>query len=265
MSEVQLITEPRVYVLARPALDRGELARFLADTGFPGWATEGDRDAQVLTEVAARVCYRSFARGRPHRDHLAHLLSSGHLSTFEHAQWTLLITGVSRSLTHELVRHRHLSYSQESQRFVDASNVAFVVPPALLKRQAEYERWKTAGGPHCREWCDWVRACTQAAGAYRDLLPQLERNDYGGRAPGYKSAREAARAVLPNCVETRIAVSGNARAWREVLARRLDPAADAEFRRLASAVLVALSHEAPDLFAGLLPLLDPDQYARTTP
>lgn len=232
MNEVRLITTPGVYLLARPALDRGELSRFLADTGFPGWGTEGTGDAQVLTEVAARVCYRSFGRGRSHREHLAHLLASGHLSTFEHCQWTLLLTGVSRSLTHELVRHRHLSYSQESQRFVDASDVAFVVPPALL---ADY------GGT---AYAAWLASCVAASAAYRGQVRHL-----AGLA--HKRTREAARAVLPNCVETRIAVSGNARAWREVLARRLDPAADAEFRRLAAAALAVLVREAPDLFAGL--------------
>lgn len=239
MSDVRLILEPSVYVLARPALDHGELRRFLADTGFPGWRTEGVIDAQVLTEVAARVCYRSFGRGRPHKEHIAHLRAVGHLSTFEHAQWTLLIIGVSRSLTHELVRHRHLSYSQESQRYVDASDVAFVVPPAVLEAQRHRRAVADEDDPG---FADWADACRAALAAYRGQTGRLS-------SLSHKQAREAARAVLPGCCETRLAVSGNARAWREVFAKRDSPAADAEIRRLAEVVRRVLSREAPDLFA----------------
>lgn len=259
MTAVRLITEPRVYVLARPAVDRGELARFLADTGFPGWTTESPCDAQTVVEVAARCCYRSFAKGRPHQEHVAHILDVGHFSVTEHANWTLLITGVSRSLTHELVRHRHCSPSQESQRYVDASDVALVVPPEMLDDHALWLEWAVSGyiGPYpaeanepCRRFSMWHDAATDAVRAYQGLCESIAAKRLP-RKLALKEVRQAARSVLPNCCETRLALTGNARAWREMLAKRLSPAADAEFQRLAAVIRDVLVKEAPDLFRGV--------------
>lgn len=258
--DIRVITEPKAYVLARTHLDTGQLYRFTQDTGFPGFAPGwgGSSDAQTVTEVAARTCYRSFGKGRPHAEHIAHLIEAGHLSTFEHVSWTLLVTGVSRTLTHELVRHRHFSYSQESQRFVDASDVAFVLPPVMEAWKKEYDSqaagWsvsdRTYWGPMVAAYDSWLRTCRAARNVYRTLAETLS---VAGPADlsSNKQIREAARSVLPGCTETRIAVTGNARAWREYLSKRLVPAADAEHRRLAALVLSTLRPEAPGLFAGL--------------
>ena len=85
-------------------------------------------------KTAGRVCYMSFAKPRPGGNHayLNHILEVGHGSVLEHAVWCLVITGVSRSLTHELVRHRAgFSYSQLSQRYVDESVAEYVEPDAI--------------------------------------------------------------------------------------------------------------------------------------
>lgn len=246
----RLVFAPEVYVISRPALDSREVMRFLEDTGFPEWRTDDVPDAQIVTEVAARLCYRSFGKGRPHREHIAHLIAEGHLSTFEHCQWTLLVTGVSRTLTHEWVRHRHLQFSQESQRFVDASGVRFVVPPGLDAFRKEYAAFP--GTAAADVFAGWLDACETALAEYRRLSADLARaTDPAGRKLALKEVRQAARSVLPGCCETRICVSGNARAWREVLAKRLAPGADAEFRRLARVIRDRLAAEAPDLFAGV--------------
>lgn len=169
-----------------------------------------------LMEAAGRVCYQSQHKPNPatesNEDYLANILRQGHESVLEHAVFSFYITGVSRALTHELIRHRHLSYSQLSQRFVDESDTAIVLPPAIEEGSVEH---------------DILDNSVQVAlYAYEDMVNQLQ-DEKGLKR---KQAREAARAVLPNCVETRIVVTGNVRAWRDMLKKRLDPAADAEIR-----------------------------------
>ena len=91
-----------------------------------------------LNEVAGRTCYMSFGKGRKsNEEYLENILSSKHGSVLEHAVWNLLITGVSRALTHELVRHRAgFGYSQLSQRYVDESEARYVVPPLYQENEA---------------------------------------------------------------------------------------------------------------------------------
>ncbi len=104
---IRVITEPSVYVLGRQTVDDAELDRFLADHGV-SWESDSEVAGEVLTETAGRVCYMSFAKPRPggNAAYLTHIKEVGHGSVLEHAVWNLLLTGVSRSLTHELVRHR---------------------------------------------------------------------------------------------------------------------------------------------------------------
>ena len=98
-------------------------------------------DMQQLIEFAGRACYQSFHKPNPktarNKDYIARTLhGQKHWSIAEHATATFYITGVSRALTHELIRHRHLSYSQLSQRFVDESEANIVIPPAARKSES---------------------------------------------------------------------------------------------------------------------------------
>ena len=129
--------------------------------------------AQELAEFAGRLCYLSFGPdagfegghklipGRTtNSEYLANILRTRHGSVLEHAVWTLLFEGVSRALTHELVRHRHLSYSQLSQRYVDESEVAFVLPPEIEPDGETYELFR--------------QSCERALQDYRALLARIE-------------------------------------------------------------------------------------------
>ena len=191
-------------------------------------------DAQQLVEFAGRACYQSFHKPNPktarNKDYITRTLhEQKHFSIAEHATATFYITGVSRALTHELVRHRHLSYSQLSQRFVDESEANIVIPPAA--RGSEKLMW------------EFENAATGARHSYRELVEALL--DSG--LPR-KQAREAARAVLPNMIETKIVVTGNMRAWHEVIARRTAPDADAEFQQVAGLIRDELKKLAPAIF-----------------
>ena len=149
---------------------------------------------------------------------------------------TFYITGISRSCTHELIRHRHFSYSQLSQRFVPEED-ALVVPPPAIEDDPELVEVFTAAADQSRE-------------AYRTLLTALE--EKFATEPNAllrrKQARQAARAVLPNATETRIVVTGNLRSWRHFIGMRATEYADVEIRQLAISCLRQLQNIAPTVF-----------------
>ena len=207
-------------------------------------------DAQQLVEFAGRACYQSFHKPNPvtarNADYIARTLhEQEHWSIAEHASATFYITGVSRAFTHELIRHRHLSYSQLSQRFVDESEANIVIPPAADKSESvvvyetEAFRDDLTGKLSVAMWRWWMDASLH----YETVVEALT-----GEGLPRKQAREAARAVLPNMVETRIVVTGNLRAWHEVIERRTAPDADAEFQQVAGMIRDELKKLAPEVF-----------------
>lgn len=212
----------------------------------------GAGDAQQLTEFSGRACYQSFHKPNPatakNTGYITRTLhEQKHFSIAEHASATFYITGVSRALTHELIRHRHLSYSQLSQRFVDESEASIVLPPAVTESKATvvYDTELQAGlDGSPAEALDWW--AQDAVWNYEELVSALT-----GEGLPRKQAREAARAVLPNMVETRIVVTGNLRAWYEVIDRRIQPDADAEIQQLSRMLLKQLLTIAPDVFEPL--------------
>jgi thymidylate synthase (FAD) len=105
--DLRVLREPAVYLVGRQRVDQEAVDRFLADHGV-SWQTDTEVGGQALCEIAGRVCYMSFARPRPggNKAYLDHILEVAHGSVLEHACWNLLFTGISRSCSHELVRHR---------------------------------------------------------------------------------------------------------------------------------------------------------------
>lgn len=241
----------RVQLIAR--------TEFTAPPDVP-WETDAEGGA-ALVEFAGRACYQSWSKPNPrtatNASYLRHIIDVGHLSVLEHASVSFYITGISRSCTHELIRHRHFSYSQLSQRYVPENDAQVVVPPGI-EGDAELEGLFTA-------------AADASRAAYTELLAKLEAKLMGdepreGRATlRRKQARQAARSVLPNATETRIVVTGNYRAWRHFIAMRASEHADLEIRRLAIACLRELVAVAPAVFADfeIYPLADGTEVATT--
>ena len=161
----------------------------------------------------------------------------GHTALLEHATATLYIRGISRSATHELVRHRHFSFSQLSQRFVHTDEAEVVLPTHI------------AEDPELAQMM--LRAVDESRFIYQELLDALE--DKLSEEPNAllrkKQARQAARAVLPNATESRIVVTGNFRAWRHFIGARATEHADVEIRALAVACLRLLQQQSPVLFS----------------
>ena len=229
---MEIFRAPRVTLIARPQFLEPEHLK----VQWRGDASDGER----LAEYAGRVCYMSQHNpvNRTTAEYLENIKKQGHGSVLEHAVYVLLIEGISRSCSHELVRHRAgFGYSQLSQRYVDESHAAFVMPPAIQ------------GDPHLE--ADWEREVADAQAAYVHAVEALlERYAWvSDKVQRRKLAREAARSVLPNATEVKIVVSGNARAWRTMLELRCGEGAELEIRRLAVACLRALEREASALFS----------------
>ncbi|MGA3524210.1 FAD-dependent thymidylate synthase [Melissospora conviva] len=225
---------PRVHLLAWTHFD----AALAKDA--TGWETDAE-GGQALAEAAGRSCYQSWRRANPatatNAGYLAHILEVGHLSVLEHGTVTFYFTGVSRSFTHELIRHRHFSYSQLSQRYVPERDAAMVEPAVIAADPELHKRF--------------VAAAEASVQAYNDLLAGLEERfaDEPNPTLRRKQARQAARAVLPNATETRIVVTGNYRAFRHFIDMRATEHADVEIRELAVEVLRQLQRVAPNVFA----------------
>ena len=254
--DIRILREPTVYLTGRQTVDASEVDRFLADHGV-SWQTDTEVAGEHLAEIAGRLCYMSFAKPRPggNQVYLGHILEVGHGSVLEHAAWNFVFSGVSRSLTHELVRHRAgFGFSQLSQRYVDESVAEYVEPDVI------------AGDPELHAL--WLDAIAHAHQAYMKLVEKLAAHyqDEQDRTLRRKLARQAARSVLPNATETKIFVTANARALRHFIEMRASPHAEVEIRKLAVQVLRIMQQEAPNLFSDyqLTPLSD-GTFEATTP
>src|SRR5207302_10091844 len=153
-TDIKILRAPTVYVMGRQVVNDVEIDRFLADHGV-AWQTDTLVAGEHLVETAGRICYMSFAKPRPggNQAYIGHILEVGHGSVLEHATWNLLFTGVSRSLTHELIRHRAgFGYSQLSQRYVDESVAEYVVPHEIAADPESYRLWLEAIGQSHRAY-----------------------------------------------------------------------------------------------------------------
>jgi thymidylate synthase (FAD) len=153
-------------------------------------------DPERTVAAAARLCYSATGAARLYEDLsveqvdklLAHLIESGHESPTEHVTFTFAIEGVSRSLSHQLVRHRIASYSQQSQRYVREQSFDYIIPPSVAADPALKERFHT------------TMATIQ--NAYNELLKAVPAED--------------ARYVLPNACETKLLCVRRCGGWRRV-------------------------------------------------
>jgi thymidylate synthase (FAD) len=221
---------------------------FLPPAGVP-FASDAT-GGQALAEFAGRACYQSWDRPNPatatNQGYLDHILQVGHLSVLEHSTATFYLTGLSRAVTHEIIRHRHFSYSELSSRYVAAEPNAFVEPTAVAADPVLHEKF--------------TAAATAAVGAHADLLAALE--SAAEHAPDGTLARKQARALaaglLPAAAQTALVISGSYRTWRHFIGMRATEAADVEIRTIAVDILRRLQDLAPHVFADFRISLLPD-------
>ena len=207
-------------------------------------ADDMSTDAANLAEFAGRACYQSWGRPNPttatNEGYIGHIIEVKHNTLFEHGSVSIYIDRVSRSFTHEMIRHRHNSYSQLSQRFVvqgkpQGEMNPWVTPPLFRGDQVAARILE-------RAWLD--------ATDHYDLLLALAdtKLEDGESTTRKKEAREAARCVLPNMTPTAIVVTGNHSAWRDFLTKRASLHADAEIREVAVEIYRELWAIEPNLY-----------------
>ncbi len=190
-------------------------------------------EPEKVVAAAARLCYSSVgaeALKEKLDDHktqgfLRMLTEMGHLSPIEHVSFSFAIEGVSRSLSHQLVRHRIASYSQQSQRYVKESQFDYVIPPSIAKSDESK--------------AIFIKHMEAAQEAYNQLLAFVHQED--------------ARYVLPNACETKLVCTMNARSLYNFFEHRLCSRAQWEIRQLAALMLSAVREVAPSLFAHVGP------------
>jgi len=256
------LREAGVVMISRPHVDISGMDTFLAgfdpSLKYPVYLDDPTElpPAELLCKVAGQACYMSFGPGRTTNAQAAHYFDgkpgrpeSGikgqkHGSVLEHGNYTTLNYGISRSLTHELVRHRAgCAYSQLSQRYVGGKMLRFVERPEYVSDPFLHDVFE--------------RRIDRAASEYEGVTGHLaEIQSKGGRGilsaeaktELRKKVRQAARSLLPNETETVVVMTGNVRAWRHVLEMRASSHAETEIRAWAVRVYRCLVQESPMLF-----------------
>ncbi len=253
-SGVFYLSRPGVILLARPEVRLGGLAGFLAgfdeSLRFPEYLDDptGLPDGAQLCKVAGQTCYMSFGRNHTLNAqagrYFDNLKSSGHGSVLEHANFSLLLYGISRSVTHELVRHRAgFSFSQASQRYVSGRVLRFVERPEYAQNEQLHALFLQRIERAASEYADLTNRLAELQQAGSTILSAEARTDL------LKKVRQAARSVLPNETEAPIVVTGNARSWRHVIEMRADAHAEVEIRELAVRVFLCLYQTDSVLFS----------------
>jgi thymidylate synthase (FAD) len=241
-------TTPKVFLIARPAVDVDGMRGYLEDVGGASWLERrveesggAPLDAELLVEFAGRACYRSWEPGlnpnvrkvrADQREYFANILSSAHGSVLEHANWSFALREVSRAFTHELVRHRAGSaFSQESLRYVRLTDIGFRVPPALQPMREQVLS--------IVEQLEQLQVdAASALGVDREGVPFHVK----------KEVTSALRRLAPIGLSTDIVWTANARTLRHVIEMRTAEGAEEELRLVFDRIAQVMVGEAPGLF-----------------
>ncbi|MFH9606825.1 FAD-dependent thymidylate synthase [Streptomyces sp. NPDC017448] len=206
---------------------------------------EESTSADMVAEIAGRLCYDSFHLPNPHTQtnetYLANIIKQRHFSVMEHASATFLVEDVSRSLLMELRTHRHTSFSARSTRYVDEADSNFIVPPRMRAHLGDLTHFEA--GTAATFSLELQTLMEHSSELYTEIFNHLI-----AQGATRKEAREAAREVLPGMTSTEFVVTANHHGWRELLAKRMAPGAAAEIRELSTEILRHLKRIAPAIY-----------------
>lgn len=244
---------PGVTVLSRPSVSIAGMADFLGgfsqDLNFAQYLDDPTPlpPGAHLCKTAGQVCYASFGVKRTYNADAAryfqNIMESGHGSVLEHANYTMLFYGISRSVTHELVRHRAgVGVSQISQRYVSGRVLRFVERPEYQGDADLHAAFEQRIDSAAAEYARIAERLMEQQKAGSEILSGEARTDLR------KKVQQAARSVLPNETEAPIVVTANVRAWRHILEMRANPHAEVEIRELAFRAYLCLVRTEPMLF-----------------
>lgn len=257
---MKIITDCAVHLLSEPMIYPHP--EYL----LPPDGTDGER----IAAMGGKVCYDTYGtEGNPVVSHVKNLVKQAHFSVVEHVNVGLVISGISRGCSHEIVRHRHFSYSQRSTRYTAEDDAAIVLEPFLADiydRNRLFEEGGLAIMPTTREMIllqDYLQAAEDAIASYgrvsQLLLDIAVRRGMEGKEQR-KWARGKARQRLPHDLETRMVMTGNLRSWREFLVKRTSRHAEPEIRRLAQKIFLTIQPVAPAAFAHMTMYPDVNGY-----
>lgn len=210
---IKIYRNPEVYLIGCTK-QQDDLRQYIEDYSLDVDISNGGLS---IPEIAGRHCYMSFNKNKTNKDFLKMLFDNKHLSVLEHFHINILLRGISRSFTHEMVRHRLFSYSQCSTRYVNPENLCVVFPPEI---------------EDCSSLIQYFKICLKT---YNDLLI------YG---------KDIAREVLPNFMEAPIIVSGNLRSFIEMIDKRNSRRVAKQFRRVLAPLREKLIGVSYNIFFG---------------
>jgi thymidylate synthase (FAD) len=260
----------KAFIIAETWIDFLALDEMLMHLGAGGWGTDSSNDAEILTEVAGRLCYKSFntelnpniTRVREgNKQYLANVMKQKHGSIFEHATVTLALLDVSRVLTHELVRHRPgVGFSQESQRFVRLDTFDMYIPDLtdafselydhLPERQMSKEDWVQNTQAKYIEALETVKG--KATDELGDLIQGMGLDEAGVPFHVKKSITSALRRFIPSGVNTNIIITTNHRMWRHIIENRTAPGAEQEIVEVFGAVAEMFLVRYPNIYQDMI-------------
>jgi thymidylate synthase (FAD) len=252
-AQVPYLKKPGVVMISIPSPQLEGVQQFLdgfdPDLGFSDYLDDdlSLEEGEELTKFAGQLCYMSFGPKRTKnadaKRYFDNIKASSHGSVCEHANYSFLLYGISRSVTHEIVRHRAgFAFSQLSQRYVSGASLRFVERPEYANDEFLHT--------------SFLERITEAALQYRSLADYLHQQQKAGaeilsaeaKTDLRKKVQQASRSVLPNETEAPMVMTGNVRAWRHFIEMRASEHAEIEIRELALRIFLCLYVQEPLLF-----------------
>lgn len=264
---------PEVYFLATSIPRIGSILAYLEDIGAQGWNFDQGQyrpdDPEKLVEFAGRLCYKSWGVGlnpnitKTRNDptaYIANIIKSGHGSVLEHVHFSIVFRNVTRVFTHELVRHRHGNFSQESMRYVRLDDLEYYYPqiflsllPPSLRNTPEDDERRIAFPAYMMDWFGEKMAILSDWQVQLADIWEIDQMDFHEK----KLLTSAFRRLAPEGVSTQILWTTNLRELRHVIAQRTDLGAEEEIRRVFDKVATAAKIRYPKSFADFSSRLDP--------
>ena len=263
------LKNPGIALISKPEVDlsgiKSILAGFPNDYHFLKYLKDPKKlySAELLTKVAGQTCYVSFGPGRTwNKDaqkYFDNIIFSGHGSVLEHANFSLLLWGVSRSFTHELVRHRAgCAYSQVSQRYVSGRVLRFVERQEYQSDKTLHKLFEERIDRAYREYSQMADYLFQKQGKGEKILSGEVKTDLR------KKVQQVARSLLPNETEAPIVVTANVRAWRHMINMRASNHSEIEIRKVFFNIYKLLKKVSPMLFSDFKAVHLPDGTSAVT-
>lgn len=264
--------KPTVRLIAETKVDELAIGGYLEEIGAEDWETDAHSDAEALSEIAGRLCYRSFAPGlnpnvtkvrEGNANYLGNILQQAHGSVLEHGSVSFIFHNVSRVFTHELVRHRIASYSQESLRYVRLDALKAYFPEIAFGDETIGELYDSLPADHetkhgiARE--DWIgatrfmlatefrRSFEEAEDRQKMMSSLLCLNDCRDFAVK-KKLTSAMRRMAPDGLSTSILYTNNHRVMRDVIWRRTSRGAEEEIRVVFARVFEIVEEKFPAFY-----------------